>query len=247
MKDKKKTGPKSKYLKYVGETPFGVVKYLGGSIYSIECTCCKKRTLTLMGINLEIFIKRKRPYVCMGCKRKNKFIKKYLNRRFGKLVVLDEVMKNGKAHFKVKCDCGKIKIVNSFNVIDGRTRSCGCQIFDGKKVEIDGVFYRKKDLARKFNVPITRIRRNIGLGKKGKDILYWKKERLPTLSSSSKSVKKNKNLITLRRYGMKTMGDIANFFGFSHQRLYQKIASGHDIISEFKKLYKERNEKNNLL
>ena len=52
--------------------------------------------------------------------------------KFGHLTVLEEVeQRNKKRRFKVRCDCGQIKIVNLANILNGSTVSCGCM--RGKK------------------------------------------------------------------------------------------------------------------
>lgn len=56
--------------------------------------------------------------------------KDLLGMKFSRLTVIarDENNKSKKPHWFCKCDCGKIKekSVNSYDLINGRTRSCGC-------------------------------------------------------------------------------------------------------------------------
>lgn len=57
--------------------------------------------------------------------------KKNIGTRFNKLVVLDVVeapsgIKDRRAYYKCVCDCGKIAIVRSTDIISGKTTSCGC-------------------------------------------------------------------------------------------------------------------------
>ena len=49
-----------------------------------------------------------------------------INKRFGKLIVLEEHEKNKYAYYKCKCDCGNITIVQSSHLKNGHTKSCGC-------------------------------------------------------------------------------------------------------------------------
>ena len=50
-----------------------------------------------------------------------------INRRFGKLVVLEEVGKEYNGYiYKCKCDCGNEKIILGSSLRNGNTRSCGC-------------------------------------------------------------------------------------------------------------------------
>ena len=46
-------------------------------------------------------------------------------RRFGRLVVIEKVNEPGKAKYKVRCDCGREKIVLADNLKRGMTKSCG--------------------------------------------------------------------------------------------------------------------------
>lgn len=48
-------------------------------------------------------------------------------RRFGRLTVIEYVYtKKRKPYYKVKCDCGKTKIVCGNSMVRGLTQSCGC-------------------------------------------------------------------------------------------------------------------------
>jgi len=51
-----------------------------------------------------------------------------IGQRFGKLVVISLAGKNkwGNLKFLCKCDCGGEKVIQSANLRDGRTKSCGC-------------------------------------------------------------------------------------------------------------------------
>lgn len=46
-------------------------------------------------------------------------------RRFGRLVALEKMKEPGKAKYKVRCDCGREKIVLADNLKRGMTASCG--------------------------------------------------------------------------------------------------------------------------
>lgn len=57
---------------------------------------------------------------------KNK--KDLTNKRFGKLIVIEEFGKNkhNRVLWLCKCDCGNDKVVDSNSLLMGRTQSCGC-------------------------------------------------------------------------------------------------------------------------
>ena len=60
-------------------------------------------------------------------------IKDLTNKKFGRLVVkklVSERTKNGGAKWKCLCECGKIKITSSTNLLQGRCKSCGCLKID---------------------------------------------------------------------------------------------------------------------
>ena len=54
-----------------------------------------------------------------------------LGRRFGKLTVISIAEnKNGRTMWKCRCDCGKIKEVETGNLKRGNSKSCGCSRAD---------------------------------------------------------------------------------------------------------------------
>lgn len=55
--------------------------------------------------------------------------------RFERLVVIEraENNKHGHARWKCQCDCGKITIVSSRNLVTGNTKSCGCLSAETRK------------------------------------------------------------------------------------------------------------------
>lgn len=50
----------------------------------------------------------------------------YVGKKFGKLTVLNTDKINGRKVFVCKCDCGKITKPYAYNVLRGKTKSCGC-------------------------------------------------------------------------------------------------------------------------
>lgn len=55
-------------------------------------------------------------------------VSKLEGRKFGRLLIIKRAgsTKNKNATWECICDCGKIHIANSRNLIDGKTKSCGC-------------------------------------------------------------------------------------------------------------------------
>lgn len=64
------------------------------------------------------------------------FRNEFTNKRFGKLIALYVVRKDGCAHFHwyCKCDCGNETIVRSNNLKNGKTSSCGCNSNNNPKI-----------------------------------------------------------------------------------------------------------------
>ncbi len=58
-----------------------------------------------------------------------------LNRRFGRLVVVEEGPRGpqGKKQWRCRCDCGGTSQVREHNLLSGNSRSCGCQKRKGNR------------------------------------------------------------------------------------------------------------------
>ena len=60
-------------------------------------------------------------------------------KRFGRLVVLESVRRDGKLKWRCKCDCGKICETSESLLISGRTQSCGCYGKEAREKHHDDV------------------------------------------------------------------------------------------------------------
>ena len=73
---------------------------------------------------------------CLAAKiMREKAAKRFIGKRFGKLVVVDQVIIDNSVMYKCHCDCGNDTIVKGGNLTSGNTRSCGClekEILDAK-------------------------------------------------------------------------------------------------------------------
>lgn len=58
-------------------------------------------------------------------------------KRFGRLTVLNDkyIRKNNATYWKCQCDCGNQKLISSGNLMQGKTKSCGC--LQHKDYEVD--------------------------------------------------------------------------------------------------------------
>lgn len=82
-----------------------------------------------------------------------------IGNRYGKLVVIakDEELsiKNHRAYWICKCDCGNYKTTSSKCLRDGKTKSCGCLISQGEE-KINNYFHNNKiDFQSQYGVSIN--------------------------------------------------------------------------------------------
>lgn len=73
-----------------------------------------------------------------GCYRKELYTDDLINQQFGKLTVI-KALPNFKgiancAYWLCKCECGKEKVVDSWSLKSGNTKSCGCLISKGENL-----------------------------------------------------------------------------------------------------------------
>lgn len=56
--------------------------------------------------------------------------------RFGRLVVIEkaESVKDRTTQWKCKCDCGNEKVIRRQSLLDGKTKSCGCLLYEAHHV-----------------------------------------------------------------------------------------------------------------
>lgn len=59
-------------------------------------------------------------------KNKDRIIKRYYNKKFWRLKVINLFFDNEVLMADCICDCGKIKTVSAYNLWAGKTKSCGC-------------------------------------------------------------------------------------------------------------------------
>ena len=68
--------------------------------------------------------------------------KNLCDQRFGRLIAVDPYCVKGK-HYKTKwiciCDCGNETIVSAHDLVDGRTKSCGCLVVDIQRERLSGL------------------------------------------------------------------------------------------------------------
>lgn len=88
-----------------------------------------------------------------GCVRNKDKLKNLIGQKFGRLTVIkrDENSKTNHTMWICKCECGKVKRVDSSNLIRGTTLSCGCY----KKEKISKI--KRKYDKEKFNERIYNI------------------------------------------------------------------------------------------
>jgi hypothetical protein len=103
---------------FIGKDKFGL------SLWNCVCDCGNERIVTLNRL-------RHKKDKIISCKKCNSITRrKYnlLNKKFGKLLVIELIYdENKKIHlWKCKCDCGNFKNIPSYNLTHGCATSCGC-------------------------------------------------------------------------------------------------------------------------
>lgn len=73
--------------------------------------------------------------------RGNRIDYSLVGRRFGRLTVidLDYITKHGNSYWICECDCGTIKSIARFHLLNGHTTSCGC--YKKERATIHGQYY----------------------------------------------------------------------------------------------------------
>jgi hypothetical protein len=91
-----------------------------------------------------------------GCKKRNEDL---TGKRFGKLIVLEQVDndKNRHIQYKCLCDCGKEKIVIGSFLLNGSIKSCGCYHNEiAVRIGMERKKYNKYDLeSKEFGIGYT--------------------------------------------------------------------------------------------
>ena len=88
-------------------------------------------------------------FVSIVMRERNK-LKDLTGKRFGRLVVLGDPIKGkyGQQRWKCKCDCGNVKYISRYSLLNNTTISCGCyrkerlsEAYEDKRkyIEKDGV------------------------------------------------------------------------------------------------------------
>lgn len=80
-------------------------------------------------------------------------------KRFGKWTVVSQIGKKSKC----KCDCGKVAMVWTFNLKNGRSKNCGCEHGSCKRYNIHGQMLTVDEIKNickvSYDVIRTRIKR----------------------------------------------------------------------------------------
>lgn len=75
-----------------------------------------------------------------GCRRSEKPVESLINRRFGKLTVVefDHRDESGKRYWLCECDCGNAIVAEGHHLKSGHTTSCGCKKYERRSEELLG-------------------------------------------------------------------------------------------------------------
>ena len=117
--------------------------------YIVECECGNRFSLAKAKI-----INRK-VYGCSKCNRIN--FNSYIGKTINGWTILD-FYKKDKPYFKCECSCGTIKDVNAYNIINNKSKDCGCgriQYLQSLRKDLSGLKIGKLKVLK----PIKRIGR----------------------------------------------------------------------------------------
>lgn len=90
------------------------------------------------------------------------YLKDYIGKTINSWTINDIVIKNNKYYFNCTCECGNVKNVNVYNIINNKSLNCGCG-------RIEYLHSQKIDLTGKKFGKLTVIE-NTGEQKNGRDI-----------------------------------------------------------------------------
>lgn len=88
------------------------------------CRCDCGNILSLMKPKIQ----RRKEFGCVNCKHKD--FTTYINEKINHWTILNFIKDERK--FLCKCDCGTIKTVNPYNIINNQSKDCGC----GRKISV---------------------------------------------------------------------------------------------------------------
>lgn len=139
---------------------------------------------------------------CRAYFQHNKFLlksKELINERFGRLLVLETIIKNGKTKCLCLCDCKNKIWVNGCNLKNGHTISCGC--YQKEKALNNNAHYLEK-YRKENHIEGTNLRRlnssKFKNNKSGIKGVYWhsqSKKWVAKLNFQGKSYTKEFNKI----------------------------------------------------
>lgn len=113
------------------------------------CRCDCGNILSLAKNNIK---KRKINY-CPACSLS--YLNEYIGKTFEKWKVLSIVYKNEKPYFNCVCECGSIKYVNVYNIINGKSKDCGCgriTYLKSQSKDLTGLKFGKLTVVENMNV-----------------------------------------------------------------------------------------------
>lgn len=103
-----------------------------------------------------------------GCKKCNNIdFNKYIGEKINKWTIIDYMKKEDNPYFLCECECGTIKEVNCYNIINNKSKDCGC----GRK-EVVSTILSRDIIGEKFG-RLTVIEK-VGVNKFGKTLYKCK-------------------------------------------------------------------------
>jgi hypothetical protein len=92
--------------------------------FHCKCDCGQKKAIQKRAVI------EKKTKTCgkVECQKKisDRFLGDYVGKKFNRLTIIKQYIKNRTSFFQCNCDCGRTKTIRAYAVIHGKTRSCGC-------------------------------------------------------------------------------------------------------------------------
>lgn len=126
-------------------TPLAVVGFNSqrNTIWLCQCDCGKTKTVAAN------YLRRKDRYKSCGCSGRN-HSDCIIGQRFGHWTVKEKTKNNkGKKAFLCECDCGNVKLQSSSDLINKKTRSCGCANLSKGKKKNSKIYLGERSIIKK--------------------------------------------------------------------------------------------------
>lgn len=135
-------------IKFGTLTPIEIISTnkSGHKIWRCSCDCGKEKIASRSDLTCG------NVKSCGVCQRST-IAKDLLGQKFGRLTVINKStnLSSNKTAWLCQCECGKIKAIKTSNLLQGKAKSCGCQI-NYNKINLIGRKFGRLQVAAKVHV-----------------------------------------------------------------------------------------------